>query len=134
VDDNDDEQDPDETNEDPIASDSDGYTINADHPICDPREYFLRNVDFRMKQVYREWQNLVRKLERRIDQYVCWRLFLDQKIWHQVQYQVMSISQEQVSDISSRPSRSFQADSTIIWHASSWEKLCAIGDYYFHCS
>lgn len=75
IDDNEDEQDINETNEDPIASDSDGDPINADTPIWDPREYFLRNVDFRMRQVHREWNYLVRQFERRVEHYVCQLLF-----------------------------------------------------------
>ncbi|KAF2707121.1 hypothetical protein K504DRAFT_447157 [Pleomassaria siparia CBS 279.74] len=54
---------------DPIAADSDGVTIFADKPIWDPREYFLRNVDTRMKQVLREWRHLVQNVKTSVENY-----------------------------------------------------------------
>lgn len=65
-----DEQDPDGTIEDPIASDSDGYEIIEDPPIWEPRQYFLRNIDFRMRIVLKEWMYLVRKVEISVEQHV----------------------------------------------------------------
>jgi hypothetical protein len=66
----DDEQDADEANEDPIASDRDGYEVFADPPIWDPREYFLRNLDFRMRQVLEEWTYVVHIVEESAERYV----------------------------------------------------------------
>ena len=66
----DDEQDPDGTTEDPIASDSDGYTMLAENPIWDPREYFLRIVDIRMKEVLEEWRNSAWKIDASVRRYV----------------------------------------------------------------
>ena len=59
-----------EINEDPIASDSRGREVEADSPIWDPREYFLRIVDIRMKQVLGEWTYLIRVVERSVKGYV----------------------------------------------------------------
>jgi hypothetical protein len=60
----------DDSNEDPIASDSDGFEVQSNDPILDPREYFLRTMDFRMKQVEQEWMYLTRKVEKSVEKYV----------------------------------------------------------------
>jgi hypothetical protein len=60
----------DDSNEDPIASDSDGIEVQSNDPILDPREYFLRTMDFRMKQVKQEWMYLTRKVEKSVEKYV----------------------------------------------------------------
>jgi hypothetical protein len=65
-----DEIDEDEPDEDPIASDCESYEVIADQLSWDPRLYFLRNVDFRVKQVLREWMCLVRKVEVSVNQKV----------------------------------------------------------------
>lgn len=54
--------------QDPIASDP---WIQANHPIWDPREYFLAIFELRIAQVAREWQYLVRKVEQSVKEYVC---------------------------------------------------------------
>ena len=69
-DDQDEEDEEYEIIEDPIASDCESDEAIADALIWDPRLYFLRNVDFRMRQIHREWTCLVRKVEISIDQYV----------------------------------------------------------------
>ena len=43
---------------------------NANRPIWNPREYFLRIVQFRMVQVLENWKKLVRPVESSINQYV----------------------------------------------------------------
>ena len=53
--------------EDPIALDK----MDANLPIWDPREYFLMIVEIRMAQVMKEWEYLVRTVERSITRYVC---------------------------------------------------------------
>ncbi|KAF2185092.1 hypothetical protein K469DRAFT_688302 [Zopfia rhizophila CBS 207.26] len=53
-------------NADPIASDGD---VNANHPIWDPREYFLLMIEIRMRKVLKEWKGLVRKFERSIKRF-----------------------------------------------------------------
>lgn len=60
----------DEIEEDPIASDSENYGLRADTPIWDPREYFLTTVNYRMRQILEEWACLVREVERRIEKHV----------------------------------------------------------------
>lgn len=69
-DDQDEEDEEDDIIEDPIASDCESDEAIADALIWDPRLYFLRNVDFRMRQIHREWMCLVRKVEISINQYV----------------------------------------------------------------
>jgi len=69
-DDQDEEDEEDEFVEDPIASDCESDEAIADALIWDPRLYFLRNVDFRMRQIHREWTCLVRKVEISINKYV----------------------------------------------------------------
>jgi len=54
--------------EDPIASDS---KVDANRPIWSPREYFLMIVKIRVDQVRKEWEFLVRTVERSINGYVC---------------------------------------------------------------
>jgi hypothetical protein len=54
--------------EDPIASDA---KLDANLPIGDPREYFLMIFEIRMAQVLKEWELLVRTVERSIKRYVC---------------------------------------------------------------
>jgi len=57
-----------ELNEDPIASDRTGPELEADNPIWDPREYFLRIVDLRMKrQVLQEWRYIVGVVDRCVE-------------------------------------------------------------------
>ncbi|KAF2740543.1 hypothetical protein EJ04DRAFT_559065 [Polyplosphaeria fusca] len=67
ADEDDDQDDLDEYNEDPIASDGDGDEVPVDRPIWCPREYFLRNVDCRARQVLEEWRNLIRKVGKGVD-------------------------------------------------------------------
>jgi len=61
--------------EDPIASDLEIDTnlplVDANLPIWNPREYFLNIVEIRMAQVLKEWEHLVRKVERGVKDYVC---------------------------------------------------------------
>lgn len=64
------EQDEDETTEDPIASDSDGHEFIADTPVYDPRGYFLRILDLRMRQILKEWTYLAEKVEDSVERYV----------------------------------------------------------------
>jgi hypothetical protein len=56
--------------EDPIASDCGEGVINANHPIWDPRTYFLSVVDLRMTKTLKEWRGLARRIIRKIDHYV----------------------------------------------------------------
>lgn len=51
---------------DPLAA---GH-IDASKPIWTPREYFLRVFEIRIKQVQREWHNIVDKAENEVKQYV----------------------------------------------------------------
>lgn len=51
--------------EDPIS------LLDADLPIWDARQYFLRIVKISMFAVLKEWEYLVRNVERAIMQYVC---------------------------------------------------------------
>jgi hypothetical protein len=53
---------------DPIALDG---GLDANLPIWDPRLYFLVILEIRMAQVLREWEFLVRTVERSISRYVC---------------------------------------------------------------
>jgi hypothetical protein len=60
-----------EFNENPIASDSTGLEIEADPPTCDPREYFLRTIDTRMKErILKEWEHVVRAVENTVKEKV----------------------------------------------------------------
>jgi hypothetical protein len=53
-----------ELNEDYYAADGeDGPVINADDPIWDPRHYWLRIIDIRVRLVLKEWIWLVRNIE-----------------------------------------------------------------------
>jgi hypothetical protein len=64
-------EDSDECNEDPIASDRKGPEVDADKPIWDPREYFLRIIHLRMKrQILEEWRYIVGKVERGVKERV----------------------------------------------------------------
>ena len=54
--------------EDLIASDGE---LDANLPIWNPREYFLMICEIRIAQVLKEWEFLVRTVERSIKQYVC---------------------------------------------------------------
>jgi hypothetical protein len=51
---------------DPIAG---GEELDSDLPVWNPREYFLIIVELRLGQVLREWQNVVRRVERSIKKY-----------------------------------------------------------------
>jgi hypothetical protein len=63
-----------EYNEDPIASDRKGPEVEADNPIWNPREYFLRIIDLRMKrQILEEWRYIVGIVERGVKERVRWR-------------------------------------------------------------
>lgn len=53
--------------QDPIASDND---TDAEFPIKDPREYFLKILAPRVGGIADSWQTLLRAIERRIDEYV----------------------------------------------------------------
>lgn len=57
-----DAEDGDEVEFDPILSDS-CCVADAQQTSWDPRSYFLRVVDCRLKQVRAEWSHLVRKVE-----------------------------------------------------------------------
>jgi hypothetical protein len=57
---------PGEVNEDPIAC-----GLDASKPIWKPRQYFLRAFEIRAKRVKQEWDQLVRKLELDINEFVC---------------------------------------------------------------
>lgn len=65
--------------EDPIASDTENNTnlpiVDANLPKWDAREYFLDIVEFRMAQVAKEWEYLVRQVERGIKDNVRFSLF-----------------------------------------------------------
>jgi hypothetical protein len=52
--------------------------VDAETPIRDPREYFLKVCQIRLNQVRCEWQRVVRRLSQTVRAYeeVCWRLFL----------------------------------------------------------
>jgi hypothetical protein len=66
---------------DPIASEP-GLEVNANDPIWDPREYFLMILEIRIRQVLREWQYLVRRVECSIKQYVGSRLIPEKSHGH----------------------------------------------------
>jgi hypothetical protein len=44
--------------------------VDADNPIQDPRDYFLRVFQIRIKQVKREWQQVVAKMQQSVREYV----------------------------------------------------------------
>lgn len=52
--------------EDPISAGK----LDGDLPLWNPREYFLAIFSFRIMQIQREWDDVARELERRIDRYV----------------------------------------------------------------
>jgi hypothetical protein len=54
-----------DVNEDYFATDGEGGPpiINADDPIWDPRHYWLRIIDIRVRLVLKEWIWLVRNIE-----------------------------------------------------------------------
>jgi hypothetical protein len=53
---------------DPIATEG---KLDANLPIWDPREYFLIIFEIRIAQVRKEWEYLVRTVERSIKRHVC---------------------------------------------------------------
>lgn len=55
-------------NEDPIAWGDDDEVRDANLPIWDPREYFLRMFKSRIAQVLKEWKNLISRVERTIEE------------------------------------------------------------------
>jgi hypothetical protein len=61
--------------QDPIASDckldESLELLDANLPHWDAREYFLAVFNIRMTKLLKEWENLVRWVERRINDYVC---------------------------------------------------------------
>jgi hypothetical protein len=61
--------------DDPIALDGEqdpNYpVVDANMPIWDPREYFLRIFEIRMAKVLREWENVVRVVGVAIERNVC---------------------------------------------------------------
>lgn len=54
--------------EEPIIA---GTLHDANMPILDPREYFLRVTQSRLRQVLNYWQDIVSHIKRNIDEYVC---------------------------------------------------------------
>lgn len=64
-----------EVEEDPIASPSGASRnfgiVDANMPIHDPRKYFLLTAANRMTVIMKEWQNVVRWIERNIGDHVC---------------------------------------------------------------
>lgn len=58
--------------EDPIAwnTELDGIMVDANSPIWNPREYFLRILEIRIAHVRQEWTYLIRQVERYINQHV----------------------------------------------------------------
>ncbi|KAF1998070.1 hypothetical protein P154DRAFT_267602 [Amniculicola lignicola CBS 123094] len=63
LEDTEDEEFEDELMQDPIASDGEGIEVDSNMPVWAPREYWLRNLDFRSKQVLQEWTFLARSVE-----------------------------------------------------------------------
>ena len=53
--------------EDPIASNG---QVDANNPIWNPREYFALIFEYKLAGVLTEWEDLVRLLERSIQEYV----------------------------------------------------------------
>jgi hypothetical protein len=58
--------------EDPIAwnTEIDGMLPDANKPIWNPREYFMRMLEIRISHVGQEWTYLIRHVERCINQHV----------------------------------------------------------------
>ncbi|ORY01190.1 hypothetical protein BCR34DRAFT_592345 [Clohesyomyces aquaticus] len=60
-----------EMKEDPVVSDGQGDEVpEADMPVWDPRDYFLRVVDVRMKQILREWENVVHVVDEGVEDWI----------------------------------------------------------------
>jgi len=57
--------------EDPIASSGSLTIHNANHPVWNPREYFLMAFAANLAPVQGEWEYLVRTVERSIKSHVC---------------------------------------------------------------
>jgi hypothetical protein len=55
---------------DPIASDGEGPSPEADIPLWDPRIYYLRIVQIRLDRVLREWFWLVKTVNNAVKQWV----------------------------------------------------------------
>ncbi|EEA19331.1 conserved hypothetical protein [Talaromyces marneffei ATCC 18224] len=55
---------------DPISWNGKSCTYNANHPIWDPRKYFLAVFESRMTQVLAEFECLIRMIAKNIKQYV----------------------------------------------------------------
>lgn len=51
---------------DPLANGQ----INADEPLWDPREYFLKVVEIRTGLALMEWIQIIKRMEREVKQYV----------------------------------------------------------------
>jgi hypothetical protein len=49
--------------------------LDANLPIWDPREYFLRVFSIRITEVRRQWDSLIRKVGRSMGRYVCYPRF-----------------------------------------------------------
>ena len=62
------ERDP--VHEDPIAS-TEKDPADANMPLWAPREYYLMALKARSAQILKEWQKVVREMERGIEDYVC---------------------------------------------------------------
>jgi hypothetical protein len=56
--------------EDPISSDSGSGSIDANVPLWDPRAYWLVVLEVRIIKVHKEWESIVRILERNFVSYV----------------------------------------------------------------
>jgi hypothetical protein len=56
---------------DPIANDKERQAIDADRPLWDPREYYLKIVDMRTTRVLNEWTHIIRKVKSAIEAQVC---------------------------------------------------------------
>jgi hypothetical protein len=70
-----DDDDENKMKEDPIFSDGQGDEVpEADNPIWYPREYFVRVVVVRMKQILREWENVVHAVRESVND---WVIFLN---------------------------------------------------------
>jgi len=55
---------------DQIAGDA--RMVNANHPIWNPREYYLMIMSIRLSQIVGEWAKLIRKLEKGIRKHADW--------------------------------------------------------------
>jgi hypothetical protein len=62
--------------EDPIASDCGPYIIDANMPIWDPRVYFLRIFEIRIRLVCKEWASLYQTIRCKLEYYVSQGPFL----------------------------------------------------------